>query len=296
MADNGDRAAQQTGEGLRRILVATDLTASADRALDRAALLAKSCGAAVRLLHVVDPSLLPESHVRAKLREAEKQLELDVREAGIGESVEVSTKVASGDADKVVVAEAQEMQADLIVMGLSRDATLSGAFRGTIIDKVVRRASCPVLVVKARARRPYAKVAVAVDLAEPSRRALDLALRLFGAARFTILHADETAPAQRGKSAAPAPVSRERRNQIEDMVAARFAACGAAGPGSPGGPELLLAGGRAVDALQGHIAQLTPDLVVMGTHGRTGASSLFLGSVAEKLLEILPHDVLVTRT
>lgn len=294
MTDDGSPSAKRQGAGLGRILVATDLTASADRALDRAAMLARDSGAAVRLLHVVDSRLLPDAHVREKLREAERQLEQDAREVGF-ESREVSLKVASGDADKTVVAMAEEMQADLIVLGVSRDATLRGAFRGTMTDLVVRRAHCPVLVVKARARRPYARVAVAVDLAEPSRRALDLALSLFGEARFTILHADETAPAARGKNAAQAPVSSERRHQIEDMVAARFAAAGAAGPGSPGGPDLLVAGGRAVTVLQEQVAELEPDLVVLGTHGRSGASSLFLGSVAETLLEILPRDVLVTR-
>lgn len=295
MTDDGTPPAKRPGAGLGRILVATDLTASADRALDRVAMLARDSGAAVRLLHVIDSHLLPDAHVREKQREAERQLELDVSEVGFDTSLEVSVKVASGDADKAVVAEAAEMRADLIVLGLSRDASLRGVLRGTMIDLVVRRAHCPVLVVKTRARRPYASVAVAVDLAEPSRRALDLALHLFGTARFTILHADERVPATHSKGTKQAPATTERQHQIEDMIVARFAAAGAAGPGKPGGPDLLVAGGRAVTVLQEQVAQAAPDLVVLGTHGRSGASNLFLGSVAETLLEILPCDVLVTR-
>ncbi|MDH3664796.1 MAG: universal stress protein [Alphaproteobacteria bacterium] len=47
--------------------------------------------------------------------------------------------------------------------------------------------------------------------------------------------------------------------------------------------------------MQKHAAQLAPDLVVLGTHGRTGVSKLFLGSVAEALLDVLTQDVLVAR-
>lgn len=46
--------------------------------------------------------------------------------------------------------------------------------------------------------------------------------------------------------------------------------------------------------MQEQVALVRPDLVVMSTHGRTGVSNLFLGSVAETLLEVLPHDILAT--
>ena len=82
--------------------------------------------AAVRFLHAVDPNLLPESYVRKDIREAQARLEHEVRDGGLDKHLAVSVKVARGDADKVVVEEAHAMQADLIVMGLSHDATLTG--------------------------------------------------------------------------------------------------------------------------------------------------------------------------
>lgn len=290
-----DRASKRPDSGLRCILVASDLTANVDRALDRAAMLAEENRAAVRILHAVDPSLLPDSFLRRDIREAQALLEHEVRDSGIDMHLDVSVKIATGDADKVVVEEAQAMQADLIVMGLSHGATLTGMVRGTTIEKVVRRARCPVLVVKSRARRSYMKIAAAVDVAEPSRRALDFALRVFPGAQFTVMHVDEPAPDDQVAAAGIERARVERHHQIEDLVTARFAAVGRDGPGAPNGPTLVFDSGRAVDALPKQLARLRPDLVVLGTHGRTGVSNLFLGSVAETLLEVLPLDVLVAR-
>jgi nucleotide-binding universal stress UspA family protein len=62
-----------------------------------------------------------------------------------------------------------------------------------------------------------------------------------------------------------------------------------------GGPQLIVKAGRAVDTLQSVIAELDPDLVVFGTHGRKGVTRAVLGSVAETLLEVLTTDALVVR-
>ena len=117
-----------------------------------------------------------------------------MQDSGIDKRLSVSVTVGRGDTDKVVVDEAQSMQADLVVMGLSHDMALTSIIRGTTIDKVVRSAPCPILVVKTRARRPYKKIAVAIDLAEPSRLALDVALHAFPESEFTVIHVDETGP------------------------------------------------------------------------------------------------------
>jgi nucleotide-binding universal stress UspA family protein len=295
MPDPSDVEADKSESGLNRILVASDLTAYSDRAFDRAVMLAEENHAAIRFLHAVDPHALPESYVQRDIREAQRDLEHEVRDSGIDKRLSVSVKVGRGDTDKVVVEEAQAMRADLIVMGLSHDTALTSIIRGTTIDKVVRSAPCPILVVKARARRMYKTILAAIDLAEPSRRALEVVLHTFRKAEFAIIHVDESRPEKREEGATNDPTDIERRHQIEDLVNARFAAIGRDGLGSASGPTLIVEGGKASKVLPKHIAQLAPDLVVLGTHGRTGVSKLFLGSVAETLLEVLSQDVLVAR-
>jgi len=292
MEDESDRKPDMPRDCVQRILVASDLTAYTDRAFDRAALLAGQSRASIRLVHAIDPGVLPAAYVARAVREAEAQLEHEVRDSGIDTHIDVSVKASRGSAETVILEGAEEMQADLIVLGLSHDTSLAGLVRGTTIDKVVRHARCPVLVVKARARRPYARITVALDLAEPSRRALDFALHTFPGTAISIIHVAE---ANSAPGAEIPPVSAERRHLVEDMVTARFMAAGRGGPGASDGPTLLFGNGRAVNVLAEQIPRTAPDLVVLGTHGRTGVSNLFLGSVAETLLGALRHDVLVAR-
>jgi len=240
-----DEKSDRPTEGFQRILVASDLTAYTDRALDRAAFLAAQSGAAIRLVHSIDPGPLPEKYLRKNISDAEAQLKRDAREVGIDED-RVSVKVSLGTAETIVTDEAQAMQADLVVLGLSHDSSLSGLVRGTTVDKVVRRSPCPVLVVKTRAKRPYARITVALDLAAPSRKALDLALREFPGAEISLIHVVEGGPLpDAGSPAVPA----ERRHQIEDMATARFAAAGRPAPGTGAGSTLHFGVGRAVNVL-----------------------------------------------
>lgn len=295
MSVTDDLETRRNKRGFDRILVASDLTAYSDRAFDRAVILAEENYATLRFLHAIDPGTLPETYVQRNLQDAERDLKREVQHSGIDERLSVSVTVGRGDADEVILEEAEKMRADLIVMGLSHDMALASVFRGTTIDKVVRGAPCPVLVVKTRARRAYERIAAAVDLAEPSRQALDTALRAFPEGEFTIIHVDESGAADQKGAATADSRAAERRHQIEDLVAARLAAVGRGGLGSPDGPTLILEGGKPSKVLQKHLAELAPDLVVLGTHGRAGVSKLFLGSVAESLLDVLPQDVLVAR-
>ncbi|WP_298723800.1 universal stress protein [uncultured Ferrovibrio sp.] len=277
---------QSNTKGFSRILVASDLTANTDRAFDRAVLLAETSGASLCVLHAVDADILPERYINLNLREAQASLERELRDAELPAHIQTTLKVVPGKAPEAILQEAGAMSADLIVMGVSTDLSLTGLLRGTTIDKVVRRAPCPALVVKVRPRRPYRHVAIAVDLGAPSRQALDLALGKFPGAKFCVLHVDETGDAAKAE---------ERRNLIADMVTARCATAGCGVPGKPGGPELVFGSGRATAVLQEQIDRLDPDLVVIGTHGKDGVGNVLLGSVAEAMLDLLRCDVMALR-
>jgi nucleotide-binding universal stress UspA family protein len=277
------------------ILLASDLTCHSDRAFDRAVMLAAQHRSPLHVLHVVDEGVLPKGRTQRNMEDALVRLRHEVEESRIDPAVDTSVKVISGNVEKTILEEAVAGRSSLIVMGLARDATLATVFRGTTADRVVRRAECPVLVVKTRPRKTYERIVVALDLAEPSRRALDHALRMLPDARFTIVHAAEDLPARAAADGRQSPEYVERRNQIMDRVSARFADAGRPVPGSTGGPDVIVEPGKAVDVLQQHISRLRPDLVALGTSGRSKVSGVLLGSVAETLLAILDRDVLVAR-
>lgn len=284
---------KQKTTSVGRIICASDLTAYSDRAFDRAAILAKETGAAIDFLHVVDSKLLPEPHLSRAIADARKIFEKEVSEIGIGENTGNSVRVESGEPVETIIHEAEARNANIIVMGLSSYATLMGLFRGTTTEKVIRRGRCPVLVVKTRAKLPYMQIVVAVEHSEPSRKALDFALHTFPKGAFTLINIDETAKKVEQLSS---PASVEKCNQIKDMINARFVAANQCGPGQAEGPILVFGHGNADEALQYHISQISPDLVVLGTHTRMGVARMFLGSVAEKMLEVLPNDTLIVRT
>ena len=145
---------------IKRILVAVDFSECSWLALARADELAKALGAKLHLLHVwqapafVSPEAMvgvtPREQTLAQLvhREAEKLLESFVqraRDAGIG--VE-SARVADGDPARTIVEEADKGDYDLIAIGTHGRTGLSHLLLGSVAEKVVRKASRPVISVR----------------------------------------------------------------------------------------------------------------------------------------------------
>lgn len=295
MTEPGAFETTKPSQGFHRILVASDLTAYSDRAFDRAAMLAEEYRGTIRFVHAVVPDSLPESYVQQEVLKAEGSLKQEVHDSGINQRLDVSITVSRGKAEEVIVDEAAAMKADLVVMGLSHDTSLTNIFRGTTIERVVRTAPCPVLVVKTRPWRRYKKIALALDLAEPSRRALDIALGAMPDGHFNIIHVNESISSSRDVETAGSSKEIERHNEIRDLITARASAIGRDERKLGDKFNLIVESGKASKALQTHVLHLAPDLVVLGTHGRLGVPKFFLGSVAEILMETLPQDLLVVR-
>jgi nucleotide-binding universal stress UspA family protein len=140
----------------------------------------------------------------------------------------------------------------------------------------------------------------ATDLSDPSlpavARAADEA-RLRGA-RLVVMHAMERPLAAYGAgaaallgnvvSAASAQDQRQTRSSLITMLGDAMRRFGAEG-------EPLVLDGDAVASVIHAVEEQKADLLVVGTHGRTGISRLLLGSVAEKLVRLADCSVLVVR-
>src|SRR5262249_20777722 len=75
------------------------------------------------------------------------------------------------------------------------------------------------------------------------------------------------------------------RTQMQDLVRGQF----------NGKWEVAIAGGNPADAIVRAAQERGADLIVMGTHGRTGLQHVLLGSVAEKVVRTAPCPVLTVR-
>jgi nucleotide-binding universal stress UspA family protein len=143
---------------LHRILVPTDFGKSSHNALKYGLAFARKFGAEVWLLHVVqDLSLfIPEAVMAAPppvppvdqfVAAARTALERVV--AGLNvEGVTVHAEVGVGPPFDEIVRMASEKAVDLIVMGTHGHTGLAHVLLGSVAEKVVRRAPCPVLTVR----------------------------------------------------------------------------------------------------------------------------------------------------
>ena len=142
----------------KRILVATDLTKASERAFAVGVQLAREHGAALWIVHVVkDPATEPwalEAYgvdfgalTREGLAAAKRALAAHV-ERIIPPLQAVSAEVVLGNAVDEIVRYANEAKVDLIVVGSHGRGPVQRAFLGSVADRVLRLAICPVLLVR----------------------------------------------------------------------------------------------------------------------------------------------------
>jgi len=141
----------------RKILCAVDFSDTSDYALQYAASLADALGAHLEVLHVMDMPYVPSSSVAVtedigKLaehikRECEERLKALV-EKYCEKRALVRCRVVTGTAFLEIIRAAKDGKADLVVVGTRGRSGLKYIFLGSVAEKVVRKAPCPVLAVK----------------------------------------------------------------------------------------------------------------------------------------------------
>jgi nucleotide-binding universal stress UspA family protein/mono/diheme cytochrome c family protein len=143
---------------ITRILVPLDFSANSTRALDYAIGIARRFDAAIHLVHVCEvPSMATGSMDAYAIAYNDWSQRLaDEAEAHLAEivarikGVRTSTEVLLGHPAPVIVEAAATNQADLIVMGTHGHGALMHAVMGSVAERVVRAAPCPVLTVRPR--------------------------------------------------------------------------------------------------------------------------------------------------
>ena len=141
---------------IRRILVATDFSQHSARALEAALDLALQFGAEVDVVHAFDlpiPLLtpyevaVPDSYLEQTRNAAAKQLAAAAEQAS-ARGIEVKTHLREVPAATAIAQAAEDVAADLIVMGTRGNTGLKHVLLGSVAERTLRLAPCSVLTVK----------------------------------------------------------------------------------------------------------------------------------------------------
>ena len=287
---------------MQHVLVATDLSERAEKALQRGLGLARRYRARLTVLHVVDPDQPLQLRDEALgSRQAWLEEALGRQDT---EGIAVAIEVVPGPPDATIVEFARTTSADLVVMGAHRRHLLRDVFVGTTIERVIRGTERPVLMVNRDPSVGYDKALVAVDFSAISDRALAVAagLAFLGAEKVILLHAYQAI----GKTVLAAGGAEQKdidahaaRTASEALSALRRLADRHAGTGpssSRGRVALrtLVEEGPALDVIERVAEREATPLVVIGSRSHAGVLRFLLGSTAEGYLRTTTTtDVLV---
>lgn len=288
---------------LKRIVVGHDLRDGGETALRSAVLLAKRCGAALRLVHVVEPlhSYQRISHpltspytIEEISQKAGEKLQALSASSDLA-PLQVEYEVRRGKPFVELIIARRAWQADLLVVGGAHER--EAHFLGSTSERVVRKAMVPVMVTKKVLSAEAKTFLVPTDFSDCAKTAAAEALMLAESfsGRVIFLHVVDLYPLY-------------AHSYADDMEAIV--------PLVPPSPEELesewldfLSGlsltkvdwekrteeGQAAVAIVRQADQWQADMVVMGTHGRSGLEYMLMGSVAEKVVRTVSCPVLTIR-
>jgi nucleotide-binding universal stress UspA family protein len=144
-------------DNVKTILCATDFSSCANGALDLAVKTAKLTGAKLRLLHVYEnPGQLlpmggyvgPAADAFGELRKQVTEQLSELARAQAGAGVEITEELVEGMPHRTIIELAKQWKVDLIVLGTHGRTGLDRALTGSVAERVVRLAPCPVLVTR----------------------------------------------------------------------------------------------------------------------------------------------------
>ncbi len=278
---------------LRHVLVATDFSPSARRAVSRAALLPLDPRAELTLAHVLVPQpLATKREIRSRARD-ELAAERRRLEATLGRAVEAI--VLEGEPFVEIVRASRQRHADLVVLGRhshSRDLLALG----TTAERVVRKGSVPTLIVRPDAVRPYARPVVAIDRTDVAATIVELARKVLGShAALRLVHAYHVPFASFMQMSIAKGEVDAFREELRDEAHASLQKLVSSYGGEAREWRMSVRAGEPSAVILRELLRRDADIVVLGTHGRSGLSHLLLGSVAEAVLEAAPCDVLIGR-
>jgi len=300
---------------IRRILCPVDFSACSRAAVDYAMAIAHWYGASVTALHVfplppvaaaptgpiiMDPILLTVAEREHLLADARRLLEVE-RAPG----TQTDAVIRQGAVPAEILAQADSMQADLLVMGTHGRSGVDRWLLGSVTEKVLRRSRCPVLTVPpglpdAVPAAPvlFKHIVCPVDFSDSSMRALEYAKSLAreADAELTVTHAVtpefeipfDYPVGETSFTLAEAQKLYEghAKRRLDALTREDTEACTV---------RPLLTRGKPWKEILRVAARVQADLIVMGVQGRGAADLMFFGSTTQHVVRQATCPVLTIK-
>lgn len=264
-----------------KILIPLDTTPSSEIVLPVAEQLAARLNASFVLVHVTEPLYSP-IFAETALQFQDQALQAVAQYLGehadqlSPRGVEIENRLGS---PRDVIAEvAQEQGCDLIVMSSHGRKGLDRWLLGSVAEAVLRRAPCPVLLVRAGVvptEAGFKNVLIPIDGSDSSVRVLEQVRPfLLEGARVTVLQSSGIDFREPPAWISPESVERYFRELEDELQAIKV-------PGLD--LDYKVVDGEASQAILAVSEELGCDLVAMSTHGRSGLARVLLGSITAKV-------------
>lgn len=276
-------------DNLKTLVIGTALSELSDVVVRAGAAVARATGASPWLVHAYMSPAYSSDILDGRWLELQAESVLDglaqqarrTGLAGLPGFKPDQLRPVIGSPPREIVELARQVKADLLVVGAEESGVLHRIFLGSTADGVIRKAPCPVLVVRSGSAFPPARVEIPVDLSPVSAKAFQKGLSFLaqiGAALtetevFFVLN-----PFEVGGSLHFTPEQIER---FAGEEVRRFVEANSAGRA----PRLArIRTGYPREEIVGVLKDRQVDLAILGTHGRSGFERLAIGSVAAEVM------------
>ena len=292
---------------IRKILCAIDRSPSSLQALGYAIALARWQGARLNLLEVVEEAPPPGVSRAPKSdgvpNETRTALERDLRRvltARRASDVKVEILMRKGKVVQEILAQAKASRSDLVVIGTHGRGGVQRLVLGSVAEKVLRLATCPVLTVRSgvrlarRNRSPFETILCPTDFSAAANRAVAYAKRLAqeANAKLILMSAIEWPFGEAVMSGAVAELQKSIESEASEALTRLLPRPASKGPRA----QAIVAIGKASAAILKVARARSVDLIVMGVSGRGALDVALLGSTTHHVIREGAWPVLTVRT
>lgn len=267
---------------IKNILLATDGSEFSAGAVREAIRFAQRCNSKLYVISVVETNPEFEIYGPDVVEKIEKETRSNlekIKEQADREGIGCETILHRGEnTSDLIIKEAERVDANVIIMGRRGRSGIKRLMMGSVAALVIGGAPCNVFVVPRAGELICEKIVIATDGSEYSEKAAREAISIAKRCGSTLM------PISVAEKEEYIPHAEKNVNSIKNLAISEGVDI-----------ETFTVTGTPYEAITTTAQVKKVDLIVVGTHGRTGLQKLLMGSVAERVIALSPCSVLVVK-